>query len=719
MATYYWVGGSGTWNTSTTTNWATSSGGAGGNGPPISTDVVIFNSSSGGGTCTLGANVSCLTLTLTGYTGTMAFGTNTITLTGSNANIFFGDTTYSISGTPLIICNYSGSTGSRGLISGSVTEANSISFNITAGTDSITCSNANVFRDLNFTGFTGTIVSVNRTIYGSLTLNSGITISGAQTLTFAATSGTKTITTNGVTVDMIVTFNGAGGTWQLQDNLTMGSTRVCTLTNGTLDLKNNTLTAVSFSSNNSNTRAVLFGTGNITLVGNNTTLWNLLTVTNWSVTGTPVVNSTYSGSTGTRTFQHRDSSEARAITFNITAGSDTVSFGGSGANDFAKNLNFTGFSGTVSNAAKGVYGNLTYPAAATVSAGTQTTSFLATSGTQVFITNNVSLDIPFTFGAAGSTTTTFTLSGNLVTGSTRTVTHTAGTIDLGTNNATLSCGIYSSSNSNIRGFNFGTSGNLTVTSNNTTIFNTSTNTNLTISGTAIVNATYSGSTGTRIIAPGVLTETNCFSFNVSAGSDSLNISGTTKNLNFTGFTGTLTNQTITIYGNLTLVAGMTLTAGANITTFASTSTGNTITSAGKTQDYPITFNGVGGVWTCQDALTLGSTRALTMTNGTLNLKSGATSTVGSFVTSGTNQKYLGASTLGSQATISDASGTNTVNYLTIKDSLATGGATWNSLWTNNNVDDGNNSGWFFGDAPLTLATENVYNLRSFTQPRRF
>lgn len=30
MANRYWVGGSGTWNASNTTNWSTASGGAGG-----------------------------------------------------------------------------------------------------------------------------------------------------------------------------------------------------------------------------------------------------------------------------------------------------------------------------------------------------------------------------------------------------------------------------------------------------------------------------------------------------------------------------------------------------------------------------------------------------------------------------------------------------------------------------------------------------------------
>lgn len=47
MATYYWVGGSGTWDTSTTTNWSLTSGGAGGAGVPTASDDVVFDASSG------------------------------------------------------------------------------------------------------------------------------------------------------------------------------------------------------------------------------------------------------------------------------------------------------------------------------------------------------------------------------------------------------------------------------------------------------------------------------------------------------------------------------------------------------------------------------------------------------------------------------------------------------------------------------------------------
>jgi hypothetical protein len=47
MATYYWVGGSGTWDTSTTTNWSATSGGSGGAGVPTTADDVIFDVNSG------------------------------------------------------------------------------------------------------------------------------------------------------------------------------------------------------------------------------------------------------------------------------------------------------------------------------------------------------------------------------------------------------------------------------------------------------------------------------------------------------------------------------------------------------------------------------------------------------------------------------------------------------------------------------------------------
>ena len=82
---------------------------------------------------------------------------------------------------------------------------------------------------------------------------------------------------------------------------------------------------------------------------------------------------------------------------------------------------------------------------------------------------------------------------------------------------------------------------------------------------------------------------------------------------------------------------------------------------------------------------------------TVKFTDGTTQTVTNLViaTSGTTIVTLqGTSTAG--WTISDAVGTNSYSYLTISYSAATGGATWEALTANGNIDSGGNSGWDFG-----------------------
>lgn len=555
MATYYWVGGSGTWDNSSTANWATSSGGAGGFGPPVAADTVNFDSNSGtAAVVSIAATAAC----------------TTCTVNKSDINL-------SLSGSP--------------------------------------------------------------------------------------------------------TFAGA-----------------FTLTTGTVTLGSDTLTIQTFSSSNTNTRVIAFGTGKIALTGNGATIWSMATATGFGYTGTSAVNCTYSGATGTRTISHGSTAggaESNAVSFNITAGTDTVTIT-SATGSSIKDLIFTGFAGTFTVGTRAIYGDFTLSTGMTLTAGTNVTTFGKTSGTQKITTNGKTMDFSVTFDGVGGT---FQLQDNLAAGSARTVTLTNGTLDLTGNsgNWTLSCGTFFSASSNIRSVAFG-SGNITVVGNSASVFEMNTATNFTYTGTPTINATYSGSTGTRTIRIGSLaggTEANAMDVNISAGSDTVNLTGVWRNVSFSGFSGTLSNQTRNVYGNLTLSTGMTLTAGTSATTFSATSGPKTITSNGKTMDFPITFDGIGGEWSCNDALTLGSTRALTFSNGTLKLKAGATSTVGSFVTSGTTIKYLASTTPGTQATISDASGTNSVSYLSIQDSVATGGATWQAYLTNNNADAGNNLGWDF------------------------
>lgn len=533
MAARFWVtGGTGNWND--TSNWSLLSGSISGASVPGSADTAAFDASSGSGTVTLDISPTIQTLTCTGFTGTLAFGTNTISL-NSTGTIFTGATTMTVTGTPQIIATNSSATA-RTINPGLVSEANAISFRITAGTGTVTFTsgNSNVlnldFTDgTNPTGYAGALANINPTVYGNFKASTGMTkTAGTGTITFGATSGTKTINTAGVTFDNPFTFNGVGGTWQLQAALTSGATRGVTLTNGTLDLVSYTLTAGTFSSSNSNTRVLAFGTGKMVLTGTNATVYSAATGTGLTMTGTRIIELTGVGVGG----------ETRTL-----SGSQTAA------------------GGTADNAA-----NFYFKAGADI-------------------------------------------------------------ISLGTANRV-----------------YGT-------------------------------------------------------------------------LDFTGFSGsTIANIAPQIYGDLVLSTGMTVTGGSNFWGFVAT-TPQTITTNGKTIDNAITFNGVGGTWTMQDALTLGSTRALTMTNGTLQLKAGTTNTVGAFATSGTNPKFLTSTTYGSAATISATTGTFTVNYLTVQDNIATGGATWDALAITN-VDAGNNTGWLFSSTP-SIANEITMRLRSFTQPRRF
>jgi len=475
MATYYWVGGSGTWDASSTANWSLTSGGLPGIAAPDNTDTVVFDSLSGTGTCTTASGSACATATLNTSTlgltfganhtmsGTftltlgaldlgsnvltcnvfissnsnvrsIAFGTGNITLTGNSAFVLSitDATNLTYTGTPVVNATYAGATGTRSFRFGATgaTEFNAFNINISAGTDSVSTSGLRVVN-LNFTGFSGTLLNQGATIFGNLTISSGMTLNaGAAVTTFAATSGTQQITTNGKTLDFPITQNSPGATVQLQDNLTMGSTRTFTLTAGTLDLVSRTLSTGLFNSNNSNVRSIAFGTGNITVTGNGATILVLTTATNLTVTGTPVVNCTYSGATGTRSINGGGATTYSAlnpkVNVNITAGTDIIQPGG---NNVFGNINFTGFTGSYAFTASDpqLFGNLTFDAGMTgPSSATRSLLFNATSGTQTITTNGVTINSGII--VQGGSTCVF--ADALTMGATNTLTFSAGTIQL-------------------------------------------------------------------------------------------------------------------------------------------------------------------------------------------------------------------------------------------------------------------------------------------------
>ena len=717
MATRYWVGGAGTWNATSTTNWSISSGGGSGASAPTSADDVIIDTSSGTGTITctsasavcnnitvtasqaitLGGTLSLIngslsypsggsfsstasltfiatttgktitsngksvsvitfngvggswqlqdaltstsTVTLTNgtldlnsntltcnafnssnsNTRVIAFGTGSINITGNNATVLDCSTAtnFSYTGTSNMTFSYSGSTGARiiappGSASGG-TEANTMNVNVTAGSDTINISSTRTVKNFDFTGFTGTFTLTGAAwVYGNLTLSTGMSVgASAFVLSFKATSGTQIITSNSKTINNAVTFDGIGGTFKLQDAMTVGTAYTTTLTNGALDLNNLTYTTGLFAGSNSNTRSIAFGTGTIFVTGSAATIWNTTTTTGLSISGTPNVNFTYSGSTGTRNMAHGNTTAdltAIAINFNVTAGSDIFT-----PSVYAcKNLDFTqgtGFTGTLGNTTRVIYGNLVLKSGMTISSGASTTTFGAVSGSYTITSANLTLDFPMAFGLSGNVSTaTWQLQDNLTLGSTRTCTLTYGTLDV--NSKTLTTGLFSSSNSNTRVIAYGTNGNIVVNGGNWTA---TTATNLSYTGTGTISMTYS-------LAKTFSGGGSSYPILNQGGAGALSITGANT---FTNITNTVQPATVTFP--------------------ASTTT--------------------------------------TVTNF------GLSGTAGNLIT-------INSSTAGTQATLSDASGTiSNLNYLSIKDSNATGGATWYAGSSSTNVS--NNTGWIF------------------------
>ena len=144
MADRYWRGGTGTWNTSSTTNWSDTSGGAGGFSVPTASDNVIFDQSATYNVTMTGA-LACLSITVSA--GTVSF------LTGT---------------TPTLQVN-----GSMSLIAGTVwTSTGAITFNSTTTGRTITTGGTTINAPITFDG-----------VGGGWSLGSTLTTGATQTTT--------------------------------------------------------------------------------------------------------------------------------------------------------------------------------------------------------------------------------------------------------------------------------------------------------------------------------------------------------------------------------------------------------------------------------------------------------------------------------------------------------------------------------------------------------
>ena len=385
-------------------------------------------------------------------------------------------------------------------------------------------------------------------IYGSVTLSSAVTLTGTGLISFRNKGLTATITSAGVPFTQPINIQAVSGTVAINGNLTLSTTAALTLLNGTLDLTNGgtgnyTLSAGLLLTSTTVTRAIAFGTGNITLTGNASTVVNAAILTGFSYTGTPTVNLTYSGSTGTRTITHGNSgvTEANALDIYISAGSDIITtvvatvFG---------TLSFAGFTGTFTRGAFAIsnYRDLVFGTGMTYTAISSAFNMIGTVVPQTITGNGVVIDSPFNINGVGGTTN---LGSALTLGSTNgNFTHTNGTLNL--SGYTLTSRIYTTATgTKDLTFNGGT---LACFNTTTTTFNNAAPTGFTTTagtGTGIISMT--GATAKTFVGGG--STYNC-TLN-QGGAGALTITGSN--------TFTAISNTVTVANSILFTAGTTTT----------------------------------------------------------------------------------------------------------------------------------------------------------------
>ena len=564
-----------------------------------------------------------------------------------------------------------------------------------SGTGTITCTGG-LCKDLTVTASQAIVLGAaasTLTVTGNLSFPSGGSFSAstnANTITLASFAS-KTVTTNGKSFSSI-TFDGVfeneTPTYVMPSAIT--ATGTVTLNNGTLDVGTNTstLSCAGFTSITTVTRAITFGTGNITITGSGVNAWNTSIATGLTFTGTPTVNISNNSATATTVTAGTTGGAANnAPNFNFTVGTYALTL--TTASNVG-NLNFTGFTGTWApgTATYNIFGSVTLVSGMTYTTGTSVWSLVSPTATQVItsggkslysITQNQTSTGSVRF-AAGTTTLT------------NVYTFTDGTLDVGTNTATLSCLTFSSNNNNSRSITFGT-GAINVTGSSATVIDFTNMTSFTFTGTSNFNCTYSGGSGTRTISLSPLndggsggTESNALSINITAGSDTiLPLDGNIfRNWVWTGYTGTFTHDAFdyTLYGNFTTPAAMIWnnTGGGRLTFSGSTT--KTITTNGETIGN-ITINSSLGTVLLGSDLTVGSTRNIILTSGTFNA-SGYNLTTGRFESNNTNTR-----------TITMGSGTWT---------LSNDGTVWNLATTTNLTFNANTSTIILSDTSTNART---------------
>jgi len=680
MANRYWVGGTGTWDTTTTTNWSTASGGAGGASVPTAADSVFFDQA-GTYTVTQTGALTCLDITVSAGVVTFATGT-TPTLAISGSMSLLAGTVWSSTGAITFNATSTGKT----ITTNGVTISAAITFNGVGG--GWTLGSAWTSSG-GWTIVAGAVSTANYSVTCSLLTNSG-------SLTRSLSLGSSTVSIGSLNWNTTAGFTFNTGTSQI--NITFSGTT--NFNTGGYTYYNVKLNPTSFGTGNFNLSAtfnnlelVVPSTGNFQLYGfaANQTINGTLTVSGSSAIGRAFLRSNTLGTIRTLTCAAVSIPDCdfRDITLaGAAAGASPTRAGDCGGN-----------SGITFPAAKTVYWNL---------AGVQNwsaTGWATSSGGSPAINNFPLAQDTAVFDNTGSVTGTITIDASW----------NIGTVDMSARTSAMTLTAGATTTPSIYGNWINGSGISTTGSGPILVFTkrggtqTITSAGKTISfGITINNIGGTVQLSDAFTLSNALTLTNG-TLDLNGKTATLSTFGTatgTKNLTFNGSTLIITSASSAAFNNVS-PTGFTTTAGTGTGTISMTSTGTkTFTGGGSTFNCTLNSGGAG-------ALTIsGSNTFNNITNTvqptTFNFTSGTTTTVTNFNVSGTSGSLvtLKASTAGTQFTISKSSGIVSSDYLSITDSAATGGATWYAGANSTNVS--NNSGWIFTAPPVTTNTGSFF-----------
>jgi hypothetical protein len=274
MATRYWVGGTGNWDSTSTANWSTTSGGSSGASAPTYADNVIFDALSNAtaytvtfiGGFTGAGSISGTVLTVTSvFSGAITVGATILPTNGGTR--LPSDAGYILGGT--YITSFGTGTGGVGTYNISISQTVP-SQNISAGP---ACADISIAAPLTGAITFGGAATSRLSIYGSMTVtasSSTLTWSSIAPLVFCANTTGKTISTNGTTIgsgnSQLLILDGIGGGWTLGSALTVGFTTYgLAVFNGSFSTGNFALTSGALQSYPSGTRSISLGSSAVTL----------------------------------------------------------------------------------------------------------------------------------------------------------------------------------------------------------------------------------------------------------------------------------------------------------------------------------------------------------------------------------------------------------------------------------------------------------------------